>query len=196
MPIIDDVVTRWTSDARPKLWKGNIISGNGTPDDPICRCAQGDVLHFYGWSDDQLRNVAQGKVDVEVAKLLGISIAHSILLRQVNDGGDGCPEDVLRAPEKILGPNAQALLAFWRHLDLMTEAEWMAVFEKARGAWHARAARAAWDARAAAGYAGIEIQFPEKMVNEGESFFFLPLFGFADPAAVLAADAAAKGDRP
>jgi hypothetical protein len=34
------------------------------------------------------------------------------------------------------------------------------------------------------------------MVKEDETFFFLPLFGFADPTAVLAADFAFKsGDQ-
>ena len=53
------VVARWTSDQRPKLWKGRLIGGTGTPADPICRCAQGDVLHFAGLSDDELREIDQ-----------------------------------------------------------------------------------------------------------------------------------------
>ena len=199
---IEQVVARWTSEDRPKLWKGILIGGAGTPDDPICRCAQGDILHFAGFTDEELRNLNQAKADLEVSQRLGISVCHAALLRRVNDTQDGCPEDVLRAPEKILGPNAQTVLAFWRHLDRMTEADWIKFFDAAkdaRAAWDARAAKDAWDARAAwaaVGYASVEIQFPEKMVKEGETFFFLPLFGFADPTAVLAADFAFKsGDQ-
>ena len=177
---VETVVARWTnSETRPKFWKGKLIGGTGTPEDPICRCAQGDVLHFAGWSDEELRSIEQLKADAAVAKMLGISIAHSILLRNVNDQKDDCPEDVLRAPEKILGPKAQSVLAFWRHLDRMTHDDWRAVMERRDAAWDAAGA-------------GSEIQGADLMRERGKPFFFLPLFGFADPEAVIAADDVAK----
>ena len=182
---VESVVARWTSEeTRPKLWKGGLIGGSGTPSDPICRCAQGDVLHFAGWSDEELRSVDQVKADREVARLLGISIAHSILLRNVNDQKDGCPEDVLRAPEKILGAKAQGVLAFWRHIDRMTDDDWRSFMKRTAAAW-----AAAWAAAGDAAGACSEIQGADLMRERGKPFFFLPLFGFADPEAVLAADA-------
>ena len=191
---VDTVVARWTDPStRPKLWKGKLIGGSGTPSDPICRCAQGDVLHFAGWSDEDLRTVDQAKADAAVAKMLGLSITHSILLRNVNDQKDGCPEDVLRAPEKILGPKAQGVLAFWRHLDRMTDDDWQA-FAKRRAAARAAARDAARDAAWAAAWAPAgacsEIQGADLMRERGKPFFFLPLFGFADPEAVIAAESA------
>ena len=61
--------------------------------------------------------MAQSTADAEVAKLLGISRGHAILLRIINDKKDGCPQDVLAAPEKVLGPHTNLVLAFFRHID-------------------------------------------------------------------------------
>jgi hypothetical protein len=72
-----------------------------------------------------------------------------VLLRVVNDCQDGCPQDVLRAPEKVLGDQAERLLAFGRHLDRMTADDW----RKADAAWAAAGAAARAAARAAAGAA-------------------------------------------
>lgn len=150
--IATEAVARWTDPKRRPLFRGSLIDPDG------CKCAQGDVLAACGWTDKQLRALAQEQADTETMKLLGISRAHTILLRAVNDKTDGCPQDVLSAPEKVLGKHARLLLAFWRHLDAMTPEMW----------------DAAWDAvRAAAAYASNEIQGHENL----DKLFFLPMFG-------------------
>jgi len=90
-------------------------------------CAQGQVLHFLdGVPAEGLRDYSQTKADKRVAQILGISRAHSILLRIVNDKQDGAPACVIRNPEQVLGDQAFVVLAFWRHLDRMAAAEWEA----------------------------------------------------------------------
>ena len=104
---------------------------------------------------------------------LGIPRAQAILLRHVNDAKDGCPQDVLSTPEKILGEQADKVLAFWRRLDEMTAKDWRRVDDAWAAAWAA--------ARAAAGAAN-EIQGAAIMREKGLPFFFLPMFGIDDPA--------------
>ena len=219
---IQTLVAKW-SDPGGIPFKGSLISSDG------CMCAQGQALHYVGgWDADRLRDAGQADADRETAKLLGISVGHAILLRHINDGQPGAPSVVLTDPAKVLGDQAHIVLAFWRHLDRMTPAQWYAV-EYAAGvaargaAWDAArdaarvaagvAARdaasaaaevaagaaagvAAWvaaedaagvAARAAAG-ATNEIQGAALMRAKGQAFYFLPLFGFADPEAVLAGD--------
>ena len=195
---IDDVVAHLTGPDRPKLFKGSLIDHSG---DDVCYCAQGYVLHLAGWDDNRLHNVDQFDADLEVAKTLNISRAHSVLLRQVNDGQDGCPEDVLSNPEKILGDQAPLVLAFWRHLDGMTAEQWSAARSAARAAagpaagfaagpaaraaaWTAArdaAGDAARDAAGDAAWATNEIQGAEIIRKQGKPFFFLPMFGISDP---------------
>ena len=66
----------------------------------------------------------------------------------------------------------------------------------ARAAARAAAGAAAWDAARAAAwaaqYASAEIQGARIMREKGQPFTFLPMFGFADPEAVMAADQVAK----
>lgn len=131
---IQSICERWRSADRP-LFKRALISDDG------CCCAQGDVLRASGWSDDRIRNADQVKADREVATKLGISRAHSILLRHVNDSADGCPQHVLEHPEKIIGDQAPRVLAFWHKLDEMMIEDWWKVF----AAWDA-ATDVAWDA--------------------------------------------------
>jgi hypothetical protein len=234
------VIARWEDPSARPLFKGKLIDEDG------CCCAQGDILRtFCGWTDEQLRKVnVQAKADAEVAQALGISRFQAVLLRIVNDCQDGCPQDVLRAPEKVLGDQAHILLALGRHLDRMTPTQWDAAWAAARdaagaaardaardaamdaardaagdAAWAAAGAAAraaagaaardaagaaagdaAWAAagaaaRAAAGAAAraaagaaAEIQGARVLREQGRPFFFLPLFGFADPEAVLAGD--------
>jgi hypothetical protein len=79
------------------------------------------------------------------------------------------------------GPETATVDAFLRHLKLMTPEQWAAARVAARvAAWDA-ARVAAWDAT-------NEIQGAKLMRERGQPFFFLPLFGFADPEAVLTAD--------
>lgn len=227
---LNDLIARWDS-GEGKPYKGSLIDradyrgdGDEPPSDLGCMCAQGHVLHLLGgWTPRRLMDAEQAEADRETAKLLHISVAHAILLRNVNDSVDGAPSIVLTAPEKVLGDRAHNVLAFWRHLDRMTSAQWDAVRAAAGDAeWTAAwdlagaaswaAARAAagdaaavaalaaagaaeWDAALAvaraAARASNEIQGARIMRERGQPFFFLPLFGFAEPEAVLAAEASA-----
>jgi hypothetical protein len=141
----EELLTRWPTDIP---FKGQLISDDG------CMCAQGQVLHLLGgMSPDDLRKIEQADADKRTAELLGISRAHAVLLRHVNDSQPGAPTCVLTEPEKVLGDQAQIVLAFWRHFDRMTEAEWQSVYaaEIAAGVAAGLAARDA--ARDAAGVA-------------------------------------------
>jgi hypothetical protein len=213
--VIESAVSRWTDPERRPLFKGSLVDETG------CMCAQGDILHHeLGWSIEKLRATEQAAADQEVAKALGISIGHAILLRNINDQADGAPQTVLTEPAKVLGDQAHIVLAFWWHMDQMTAEQWDAAWDAARAAardaaraaardaaraaawhtawdaaraaaWHAArdAARAAaWHAaRDAAAYACAEIQGARLLREQGKEFYFLPMFGFADPEAVLAA---------
>jgi hypothetical protein len=80
--------------------------------------------------------------------------------------------------------------------DAAREAAWDAASDAARDAdwdaeWYAAwetASDAAWDAAAAwaARYAIYEILGATLLRERGQPFYFLPMFGFADPEAVLA----------
>jgi len=191
---INQLVARWSEpDGIP--FKGSLISDDG------CMCAQGQALHYVGgWDADRLRSTAQEEADRETARLLGISIAHAILLRRINDSKPGAPSVVLTDPAQVLGDQAHIVLAFWRHLDRMAPAQWIAVRDAVHvaawhAAWHAAgvvagtvARRAAVVASGDAGWATNEIQGAAVMRAKGQAFYFLPLFGFADPEAVLAGD--------
>ncbi len=192
---LEDLIARWDSD-EGKPYKGSLIDweryggdGLAPPTDLGCACAQGQVLlAIGGWEPRRLHDTEQSQVDKDVAELLGISRAHAILLRSVNDKVDGAPSIVLTAPEKVLGDQANIVLAFWRHMDRMTPDQWGAAWDAAWGA----ARGAAWGA---ASYACAEIQGARIMRENGKPFFFLPMFGFADPEAVLAADLAFEASR-
>ena len=143
MMTIDELLASWPTDIP---MKGNLIDNDG------CMCAQGQVLHYIGgMTPDDLRRIKQADADRQTAELLGVSRAHAVLLRQVNDSMPGAPTCVLTEPEKVLGDQAQRVLAFWRHLDRMTADDWakMNIAENAAGD---AAGDAAWvAARVAAG---------------------------------------------
>jgi hypothetical protein len=215
-----DLLAIWDSN-EGKPYKGKLIDWTAykaNPDNIGCMCAQGQALHLLGgYTPLAIRKLDQLSADREVARLFDISIAHAVLLRSVNDTIDGAPSIVLTHPEKVLGDQAHIVLAFWRHLDRMTEKDWIAARDvtapaawvaagdgardAARGAagdvawnaaWNAAldaalvaAEDAAWNAAAACS----EIQGAKILRKKGKPFFFLPMFGFADPRAVLAADA-------
>jgi hypothetical protein len=233
---LDKRLAHWdTNEGRP--YKGSLIDWSAYEADHSnigCMCAQGQVLHLLGnWTPEHLANANQQKADRETAKLLNISIAHSILLRNINDNANGAPSIVLTNPEKVLGDQANILLAFWLHLDRMKAKDWekvlpardaawavaetaaaraaaWAVAETAAAraatwsaaesaardaawavaetaaAWAAAVRAAAWAAGAAgtATYACSEIQGARIMREKGQSFFFLPMFGFAEPEAI------------
>ena len=86
-----------------------------------CMCAQGQVLYkLDSWEPEDLVIVDQFDADQKVAELLGISVAHSILLRTINDTQKGAPSDVLTNPEKYLGVHYQKVLDFWTRIDNLT----------------------------------------------------------------------------
>jgi len=85
------------------------------------------------------------------------------------------------------GPETATVEAFLRHLKLMTPEQWDAARAAARAAAGDAAWDAAWDAAGDAAWAAHEIQGATLMRERGQPFFFLPMFGFADPEAVLAA---------
>jgi hypothetical protein len=66
------------------------------------------------------------------------------------------------------------------------DAAWDAAWDAAGAA----AGDAAWDAAGDAAWASNEIQGAAIMRQKGQPFYFLPLFGFADPEAVLKAEEA------
>ena len=78
----------------------------------------------------------------------------------------------------MYGPETETVEAFIRHLKRMTPEQWAAA-----RAWDAARAAARDAARAV-----NEIQGAAFMRDRGQPFYFLPMFGFADPEAVLAAD--------
>ena len=200
-----DLISRWDED-EGKPYKGELFdfdSYDGEGEPPLsCMCAQGQVLHVVaGWSVDDFRESGQTKADREVAKLLNISTAHSILLRTINDKRDGAPSVVLTDPGKVLGDQWSKLLDFWWHLDQMTAEQWDAAWDAAWAvAWDAAGAAAgavawavAWDAaglaagdaaRAAAwdaAGAAAEIQGAAILKANDRGFYFLPKFGLATP---------------
>ena len=173
--------------------------------------AQGQALHFLdGVSPAELRNYKQAAADKRVAELFGISRAHAVLLRMINDGRTGAPSVVIRDPAQVLGDQAETVLSFWRHLDCMTPQQWAttmvatrvapwataakAAFDAAAVAAGAAAARVAesaaasaaasdaeWDAAWAAAKATNEIQGAAVLRALGIPFFFLPMFGITQP---------------
>lgn len=185
---LEQIIDRWnTGEGKP--YKGELIDYNAYEADSNnigCMCAQGQVLHLLGgWEPERLLNTAQEKADAETAKLLNISVAHAILLRHTNDKIDGAPAIVLTNPAEVLGDQAHNVLAFWLHMDRMTAEQWAAARAAAWAAARAAARDAAWvAARAAAVYACSEIQGARLLREQGEPFYFLPMFGFDSPEAI------------
>jgi hypothetical protein len=120
--------TPTTPDELLDYWPGNIpFKGGLVSDDGTCMCAQGQALHFLdGVSPAELHNYDQASADNRVAELFGISRAHAVLLRMINDGRPGAPSVVIRNPAQVLGDQSETVLAFWRHLDRMTTEQWRA----------------------------------------------------------------------
>ncbi|TXH53900.1 MAG: hypothetical protein E6Q97_11965, partial [Desulfurellales bacterium] len=157
---LSELLTRWDSGVG-KPYKGSLIDWSAWEESgEVCTmCAQGQVLHtIAGWAPERLRDTKQQEADAATAKLLNISTAHAILLRNVNDKIDGAPSVVLTDPGKVLGSEWSKLLDFWWHLDQMTVGQWDAAWDAARVAAGDVAWAAAWDAarvaaRVAAGVA-------------------------------------------
>jgi hypothetical protein len=139
---IDSMVQRWSGLERP-LFRGRLI--DTLPDGTCAHCAQGDVLSCAGFTNDELKRMEQGEADKEVARILGISITHAILLRSVNDNAGGCPQLVLSHPEQVLGDKAPILLAFWLYLDNLPGTARAAAWDTAWDTARDTARAAAWD---------------------------------------------------
>ena len=210
---LDELLTQWDSN-KGKPFKGSLINTAAyakDPGNPGCMCAQGQVLHFIGGYDvDQLAKIDQQQADLETAKLLDISVAHAILLREINDSADGAPSIVLTHPEQVIGDQADKVLAFWLYIDGMganqcdaarytagaaaynvacyatrnaaSEAAGDAVGDAARYAAGAAACKAAGFA---ACYATWEIMGASVLRTKGQPFMFLPMFGFASPEDIV-----------
>jgi hypothetical protein len=206
---IEQILARWDSgDGKP--YKGSLIDWKTYEADPEnmgCMCAQGQVLALAGgWDYAKLRDAVQSEADIATAKLLNISRAHAVLLRQINDKADGAPSIVLTDPGKVLGDQWSKLLDFWWLLHNYSEADWRkvnaawaaardaawaaardAAWAAARDAAWAAARDAAWAAAwVAAGDAAGEIQGYNLLIERGHKPFFLPMFGIATPADIPA----------
>jgi len=185
--LAEKLVSRWNSpNGRPL--SGKLIDLSKTPDQPDCMCAQGWVLFEGGMTACEISKIDQSKADAEVAKRLGISRAHGVLLRKINDSRSDSPSIVLTDPSAVLGDQADLILKFWHHLDSMDANAWIkidAAWDAARVAgWAAArdaAEDAAGDAAGAAAWATSEIQGAAVMRERGTPFFFLPMFGFNRP---------------
>jgi hypothetical protein len=208
MSDIQEIIARWDSgDGKP--YKGKLIdwiAHQENPESMGCMCAQGQVLHAVGgWDFAKLRDTDQFNADMETAKLLNISRAHAILLRNINDKADGAPSIVLTDPGNVLGDQWSKLLDFWWMFHNYTTEEWRKVAAARSAAWSAArsAARsaaedaaedaaeaAAWSAaRSAAGAAAgaaawdaggaaaREIQGYVVMAAQRQKPFSLPMFG-------------------
>ena len=154
MASIAEVIARWDEgDGKP--YKGSLIDWREYEADPEnigCMCAQGQVLALAGgWTPQRLRDTMQAEADLETAKLLNISRAHAILLRNINDKKDGAPSIVLTDPGRVLGDQWGKLLDFWWMLHTYTDADWQKL-AAARAAAGAAAWGAAWGAARAAAW--------------------------------------------
>jgi hypothetical protein len=122
-----EMVNFWKN-SREIPFKGHLIFDENGEN---CMCAQGQVLIRHGqYTIDQLKKLSQEKANKEVARILNISIAHSILLYIINDREKGSPEDVLGNPERYLGPNYEAVLKFWWFLDGLSKKQWKVVSQR------------------------------------------------------------------
>ena len=143
-PKAQEMIDFWI-DPRNIPFKGKLIElksvdgGTTTP----CMCAQGQTLFKNGYTVEQLMNMIQSYADRETAKILGISIPHSVLLRMINDGEEGAPQDVLSNPQKYLGPNTDQLLEFWWKLDTLSQDQWKTIQGRYEDFWYYQ--RYEWD---------------------------------------------------
>lgn len=195
---IKKITEKW-AEPRGIPFKGQLISKDG------CMCAQGQVLHYLdGVSECGLRELEQTDADDHVAKLLGISVTHSVLLRAVNDSVPGAPSSVLTDPEVHLGPNWRAVLGFWYHAEQMTEKQEEDYWDALSGVYNdiegypeiPEGYKAVKDSTSISssrmfygnsvekrlGFWGATIEIIGAAIecDEGESrnFFYLPMFGF------------------
>jgi hypothetical protein len=178
-----NMVSFW-EDPRNIPFKGQLISLDG---DTPCMCAQGQTLFKEGdYSVNQLEMMPQEVADKETARILGISVSHSRLLRRINDSCPDAPQDVLTNPEKYLGHNYEAVLKFWYLLDTLSREDFdivdkrcydiVSAFSAAYAIIGSEYANAAFDAAIGlvAGYATLELIGSHKL----QEHVFLPMFSF------------------
>ena len=194
MTALPTALAHWdTPEGRPYM--GSLIDEaayRAKPENIGCMCAQGQALHLLGgWTAEMLMETGiQRNADLATARLLNISVTHSVLLRQINDSVPGAPSIVLTDPGKVLGDQWSKLLDFWWFCDQLDDASgeaagaaaWAAAWEAARAAaWEAAGAAAGAAAWAAARAAAWEIQATEIFRAAKRPFYFLSMFGIASP---------------
>lgn len=179
---IDDIRKRWSGPDRPKFAKQRLWD-----EEKQCGCAQGDILFACGIAPKDFP--PQEAADKEVAKRLGISLFHSVLLRVVNDSQEGCPEKVLQFTDdglgSVLGPNWRVAVAFGEHMHSMNAAAQSAAGSAARIAAQSAARDAAWDAAQSAAWAAAGECVGISHLKTPP--FFLPMFGITDVSAFVEA---------
>jgi hypothetical protein len=116
-----EIVSFWETQ-RDIPFKGQLITKDGNEN--VCMCAQGQVLYkLGGYTEEQLFNMSISEADKETARILGISLTHSVFLRKINDKCEGSPQEVLSNPAKYLGLNWENVLNFWIYLDTLSDRE-------------------------------------------------------------------------
>lgn len=135
-----------------KCYKGGLIDWGAyqaNPDDIGCMSAQGQVLTLIGeWPPKRLYEARNDQylINRAVAEVLNISLAHSILLRNINNTIKGAPSIVLTDPSQLLGDQWSKLLDFWWAFDEFEVDDWQrvdAAWKAARDNW--QRADAAWN---------------------------------------------------
>jgi hypothetical protein len=115
------IVSYWKN-SRVIPFKRKLISKDDNGN--VCMCAQGQVLHIVGgYTEKQLFEMETNISDKETARILGISLSHSVFLRMINDTCEGSPQDVLSNPAKYLGPNWEDVLNFWIYIVTLSDEE-------------------------------------------------------------------------
>lgn len=131
---IETMLKFWEDPRNTPTVKGFFIKDDPPKEgEPItaCMCAQGQVLHIIGgYSPEALKEIEVHEGEQEVAKLLGISLTHSILIQMVNDRRDDPSPEVLSNPEKFLGENYQKVLDFWVAIDQLTTSQAEKVYRR------------------------------------------------------------------
>ena len=146
--LANKLVSRWNGpNGRPL--SGKLIDTSKQTDAPDCMCAHGWALYESGMTTDEISRIDQSKADTEVAKRLGISRAHAVVLRKINDSRPDSPSIVLTDSSAVLGDQADLILQFWHYLDRMDANAWTKIYaawDVARDAARDVARDAAWDA--------------------------------------------------
>jgi hypothetical protein len=122
MTDIHDIIKNWKT-SKSKLYNNEFVDWELFHDECDCVgcwCTQAQVLFLVGgWTFEKLREEAVKGVgiDVQFARLLNISRAHSKLLYHVSYKEDDNPFLAITNPAKFLGKQWSKLLDFWWFLD-------------------------------------------------------------------------------